>query len=197
MWHKKNLWERIQRFFSSRYRKETPLWIQMIVLVSILIIPSFLRFAFQRNDWKSYTDPEYAYQLEYPAHLFRRVNHTGLKGNQQFHLLLYWPAGIDITHQIYVGEASLISPTPKEVATFAEERIHEKNGRILNELETIEINGHLALTRTYYNGRRHKEVYLVEGERGYIFKFSASSSFYESSLQDFEQVIESFHVLKP
>lgn len=179
-----------------KLRQKIPFWLQVILLFVILATPSLLRFTFQRNDWRSYTDQRYGYSLEYPAHLWKRLSYAGFKGNREIHLLLYWPAGIEITHQISVGEVGITSPTVEEVAAFAEEIIRQREGQIISDLEPILVNGKSALTRTYrYAGKNYKEVYIAEGGRGYFLRFTASSSFYESSMQDFDHVVASFRVL--
>lgn len=179
-----------------KLRQKTPFWLQVILLFAILAAPSLLRFAFQRNNWRSYTDQRYRYSLEYPAHLWKSLSYAGFQGNREIHLLLAWPAGIEITHQISVGEVGMISPTVEEVAAFAEDIIQKREGLIISDLEPIQVNGKLALTRTYvYAGRKYKEVYIAEGGRGYLLRFTAASSFYESSMPDFDHVVASFRVL--
>ena len=63
----------------------------------------------------------------------------------------------------------------------------------MSDLETIEVNGVVALTRTYtsYRGRKYKEVYFAEGGRGYFLRFTGVFWFYESSLKDFEHTVAS------
>ena len=179
-----------------KLRQKIPFWIQVILLFFIITAPSLLRFAFQRNDWQTYTDERYGYTIEYPGHLWKRLSYAGFQGNREIHLLLYWPAGIEITHQISVGEVGMTSPTIEEVATFAEEIIREREGHIDKELETIFVNGKPALTRTYiYAGRRYKEVYIAEGGRGYFLRFTSMPTFYDSSVQDFNRDVTSFRTV--
>lgn len=91
-----------------------------------------------------------------------------------------------------------MAPTVEEVAAFAEEVIYARQGQFLSDLEVIEVNGKPALTRTYrYGGRKYKEVYIAEGNRGYFLRFTAASRFYESSLKDFEHTVASFQVINP
>lgn len=179
-----------------KLRQKIPFWMQVILLFAILVAPGLLRFAFQRNDWRTYTDQRYGYNLEYPAHLRKRLSYGGFPGSREIHLSLAWPAGIEITHQISVGEVGMESPTVEEVAAFAENIIKGREGRIESDLETIVVNDQVALTRTYiYAGRRCKEEYIAEGGRGFILSFTAAPRFYDTSKQDFEHVVASFRTL--
>ncbi len=179
----------------NKWYKALPIQTQIIIFVVVLVGPSAFRYVFQHNSWATYTDKRFDYSIEYPAHLWKSVSYAGWQGNREIHLLLAWPASIEITHQISVGEVGMTSPTLEEVAAFAEE-IRRKDGvQDMSDLEMIQVNGREAVTRTYmYSDRKYKEVYFAEGGRGYFLRFTAVSWFYESSLKDFDQVVDSFRV---
>ena len=188
------MWKYINAF--DKWSRALPKRTQIIIFAVAIFGPSIFRYVFQHNSWATYTDRRYGYTLEYPAHLWKRVSYAGFPGDREIHLLLAWPAGIEITHQIAVGEVDITSPTLEEVAAYAENILKEDGIEDINDLETLDVNGVEALTRTYTSpsGREYKEVYFAQEDQGYFLRFTAVLGFYEASLKDFDHTVASFRV---
>lgn len=157
--------------------------------------------------WKTYRSPIVGrFQIMYPSSWSANVFPNGYHNDQQAIAVIHAQTPFALP-SVRLAEKQMESPTLETVIHWGEERFLDLNDTSKDkyeifDVEYLEINSQQIATRKFVMDQetplplRKKDVYLINGDRGFIFTFTAEADRFDEQVKIFDEMIMSFKFLE-
>ena len=183
-----------------------------LFIITLLFIGSLLLVKYlnkPEGPYATITNAEFGFSVEYPTKWHVQTHgETGYKGERDVRLRIYRYAHNPF--RISVHQKSTQNPSIDDVVEWGSRRIQETNNHIskmgdpeLTELIEIffqqeNIAGEKTIARRRYggNGIIYEDVYIARGNDMIIITLQASEEYFESYLDEFDEIVNGFSPLQ-